>query len=164
MVVRGLLKYWQYVSNHDRHRCFALRCGIITTQRSYALQLHDEFVQALHGLQSIADVHVNRAPWCCPNSSLSYPKVPEHSWSVNVLGNYHHSREISAAMTLRETYYTMAKACAHIAKKMRDPEERVAMLEIAQSYMKLGDRFAARLERGTAHRADDQDDGARKDR
>jgi hypothetical protein len=32
-------------------------------------------------------------------------------------------------------------------------EERVAMLEIAQSYMKL----AARLERGAAHRADDQD-------
>ena len=63
-------------------------------------------------------------------------------------------------MTLRETYYTMAKACAHIAKKMRDPEERVAMLEIAQSYMKL----AARLERGAAHRADDQDQEARKDR
>jgi hypothetical protein len=64
-------------------------------------------------------------------------------------------------MTLRETYYTMAKACAHIAKKMRDPEERVAMLEIAQSYMKL----AARLERGKAHHhADDQDQEARKDR
>jgi hypothetical protein len=62
-------------------------------------------------------------------------------------------------MTLRATYYTMAKACAHIAKKIRDPEERVAMLEIAQRYVQLANRISARLERGTA--ANDQDQEVR---
>jgi hypothetical protein len=66
-------------------------------------------------------------------------------------------------MTLREQYYTMAKACAHIAEKLRDPEERVVMLEIAQRYVQLANHISARVECGTA--ANDQDQEVRnKDR
>jgi hypothetical protein len=60
-------------------------------------------------------------------------------------------------MSPRETYRKIAKACVHAAERMRDPGERVIMLEIAQAYLRLADRVAARLKRGTADRADDQD-------
>jgi len=62
-------------------------------------------------------------------------------------------------MSPREAYRKTAKACVHAAKTMRDPEERAIMLEIAWAYMRLADRVAAGLERGTA----DQDQEARKD-
>jgi hypothetical protein len=42
---------------------------------------------------------------------------------------------------------------------MRDPDEKVIMLEIAQAYMRLADRVAVHLKRGSA----DRDQEARKD-
>jgi hypothetical protein len=51
-------------------------------------------------------------------------------------------------LTQRELYHRKANACVQAAEKMRDPQQRVAMLEIAQDYMKLAYHVAARHERG----------------
>jgi hypothetical protein len=50
-------------------------------------------------------------------------------------------------------YHRKANACIQAAEKMGDPEQRAAMLEIAQRYIKLADRVGAGHERGPTHRA-----------
>jgi hypothetical protein len=56
-------------------------------------------------------------------------------------------------MPSRDNYRTKAKACVEATQAMRDPTERLAMLQVAESYMKLANRAAASHERGTPRRA-----------
>jgi hypothetical protein len=39
----------------------------------------------------------------------------------------------------KEEYRKTAEACVHATERMRDPKERVIMLEIAKAYMRLAD-------------------------
>jgi hypothetical protein len=57
-------------------------------------------------------------------------------------------------LTERQLYQRKAIACVQAANKMRDPELRAVMLEIARCYMKLAD-VAARNERDPARRPTD---------
>jgi hypothetical protein len=52
----------------------------------------------------------------------------------------------------RDEYRRRAKACVAQAELLLDPQDRAAVLTIAQTYLKLADRIGARYERGTAHR------------
>jgi hypothetical protein len=52
----------------------------------------------------------------------------------------------------RNEYRKKAVACVAQAEMIRDPQERAALLTIAQTYIRLADRIGMRLERGTAHR------------
>lgn len=54
-------------------------------------------------------------------------------------------------MPSRNTYREMADACLKATETMRDPAERLAMLQMAQGYLKLASRSRARGEQGTAH-------------
>jgi hypothetical protein len=55
----------------------------------------------------------------------------------------------------REKYRRKAYDCVAAAEHIRDPQERAAMLAIAQAFMRMADRVGARHERATAHRATD---------
>ena len=57
-------------------------------------------------------------------------------------------------MPARESYRKKAMACVAAAEMIRDPVERVAMLRIAEDYMKLADHVGARHDHGSAHRGD----------
>jgi hypothetical protein len=46
-------------------------------------------------------------------------------------------------MPSRDHYRNKAKACVEASEAMRDPAERLAMLQVAQSYLKLASRPAA---------------------
>jgi hypothetical protein len=59
-------------------------------------------------------------------------------------------------MTTRSQYLNKANDCASAAKKARDPAERVALLQVSQCFILLADYVAARHERGTARRGDEQ--------
>jgi hypothetical protein len=57
-------------------------------------------------------------------------------------------------MASRDHYRNKAKACFE-AESMRDPMERLAMLQVAQSYLKLANCPAAGHEHGTRRPAHD---------
>ena len=59
-------------------------------------------------------------------------------------------------MLSRNEYLTKAIACVAQAGIVLDPQDRAALLTIAQTYLKLADRMGARYERATVHR--DQSD------
>jgi hypothetical protein len=52
----------------------------------------------------------------------------------------------------RDQYRKKATDCISQAELLREPQERAALLAIAQMYLKLANRIRARHERGTAHR------------
>ena len=55
-------------------------------------------------------------------------------------------------MPSRDNYRSKAKACLDAGEATRDPKERLAMLQVAQGYLKLADHAAARHDRGAAPR------------
>ncbi len=52
----------------------------------------------------------------------------------------------------REKYRQRAHDCVPTAEHIRDPQERAAMLVIAQAFMRMADHVGARHKRATAHR------------
>lgn len=55
-------------------------------------------------------------------------------------------------MPSRNEYRKKAVACVAQAEMIRGPQERAALLTIAQTYIRLADRIGMRHERGLAHR------------
>jgi hypothetical protein len=51
----------------------------------------------------------------------------------------------------QDDYRRKAETCVAQADTIRDPQERAALLTIAQLYMKLAARIRSRCERATAH-------------
>ena len=52
----------------------------------------------------------------------------------------------------REKYRQRAYDCVAAAEHIRDPQERAAMLAIAQAFLRMADHVRDRHERATAHR------------
>lgn len=56
-------------------------------------------------------------------------------------------------MDRREKYRKKALECLIAAENLRDPAERVAVLQIAQSWMSLADHVGGQRDQSTAHRS-----------
>jgi hypothetical protein len=55
-------------------------------------------------------------------------------------------------MTTRKEYLEKAESCLSLVEKLRDPIERLKLLEIAGGYLLLFRHVGQRHEHGTAHR------------
>jgi hypothetical protein len=71
-------------------------------------------------------------------------------------------RDVAKAASMeRDLYQKKAAECLLAAEQLRDPGERLRLLEIAQQYISLAAHVTTRLNQGTPHRSVNRQTGDR---